>query len=91
MRTILVLLMLSLNASAAYCQAEFIDSTFGDNGIVIEHFYGCESEAEWAMVQPDGKILIIGSVNPCSVIGWYLEIMVLWWNTFTAASLKPNG
>src|SRR5438105_4739005 len=75
MRTILVLLMLWLNITTAYCQAEFIETTFGNNGIVVEHFYGCESEAEWAMVQPEGKILIIGSVNPCSVIGWYLEII----------------
>lgn len=45
------------------CQNEFLDATFGDNGVILQYYNGndppgnYESEFKTMVVQPDGKII----------------------------------
>src|SRR5262249_46637552 len=55
--------LLSLLASSAFAAPGDFDSTFGGTGIVTTDFFGNSDFGAAVAVQPDGKIVVAGSVQ----------------------------
>ena len=74
--------MSSVNAFAVarYNPDGSLDTTFGNGGTVTTDFLGAEDDAFSVLIQPDGKIVAVGSAN--SPVDFY---------DFAAARYLPNG
>ena len=67
-------------ALARYNSDGSLDTTFGNGGTVTTDFLGAEDDAYSVLIQPDGKIVAVGSAN--SPFDYY---------DFAAARYLPNG
>src|SRR5262245_1304738 len=80
MRTYLIALLFPAGIFSVAAQTNFIDPTFGNNGILLHDFCG-KNYTSAAIQQADGKIILIGYADEASP---FLE-------NFAIARYKPDG
>jgi uncharacterized delta-60 repeat protein len=61
--TLIVFLMTGVSSPAAQAAPGDVDKTFGTNGHVSTDVLGFEDDANGVAVQPDGKIVVVGSAS----------------------------
>ncbi len=53
---------------AVVTQSLALDSSFGDGGVVVTDFFGGDDQAVDSVVQPDGKVIVAGTVETADYI-----------------------